>query len=107
MTPCFLSFAEVRRLAGFSKIDDIRQIILNALIDTAQKYHPDNPRHVPSALLLLSHVRQASDRSIIYLQKQKTEGHVTFCALITEMLEAQNSSNDIVAPRADVIGMGT
>uniref|UniRef100_A0A0L8G4A8 NR LBD domain-containing protein n=1 Tax=Octopus bimaculoides TaxID=37653 RepID=A0A0L8G4A8_OCTBM len=71
------------------------------------KYHPDNPRHVPSALLLLSHVRQASDRSIIYLQKQKDEGHVTFCELITEMLEAQNSSNDIVAPRADVIGMGT
>lgn len=99
--------AEVRRLAGFSKIDDIRQIILNALIDTAQKYHPDNPRHVPSALLLLSHVRQASDRSITYLQKQKDEGHVTFCELIREMLEAQNILTDIVAPRADVIGMGT
>ncbi|XP_021374787.1 estrogen receptor-like isoform X1 [Mizuhopecten yessoensis] len=84
--------AEVRKLASCSKIYEMRQSILDALVDTAQKYHPDNLRHVPSILLLLTHLRQAGERGIAYFQKLKNEETVYFCDLLKEMLDAQDYS---------------
>ncbi|XP_033733856.1 estrogen receptor gamma-like isoform X1 [Pecten maximus] len=84
--------AEVRKLASCSKIYEMRQTILDALVDTAQKYHPDNLRHVPSILLLLTHLRQAGERGIAYFQKLKNEETVYFCDLLKEMLDAQDYS---------------
>ena len=81
---------EVRRLASFPQIHHMRQSLLDAIVDTAQKYHPDNLRHVPSVLLLLTHLRQASERAISYFQKLKSEGAVSFCDLLKEMLDAQD-----------------
>ncbi|KAK7504215.1 hypothetical protein BaRGS_00004519 [Batillaria attramentaria] len=84
--------AEVRRLASYSKIVEMRQMIVDALVVVAQQTHPDNARHVPSLLLLLTHIRQAGERGIAYFQSLKHEGCVTFCDLLTEMLEAHNSA---------------
>uniref|UniRef100_A0AAU6R4V3 Estrogen receptor n=1 Tax=Corbicula fluminea TaxID=45949 RepID=A0AAU6R4V3_CORFM len=85
-----LANAEVRKLASFSKLQEIRQNILDGIVDIAQKYHPDDLRHVPSLLLLLTHIRQAAERAMTYFQSVKKEGSVTFCDLLTEMLEAQS-----------------
>lgn len=85
-------FTEVRQLASYSKIYEMRQSILDALVDTAQKYHPDNLRHVPSILLLLTHIRQAGERGIAYFQRLKKEETVYFCDLLKEMLDAQDYS---------------
>ena len=85
-------FIEARRLASFNKIGEMRQMIVDALMEVAQKTHPDNPRRVPTLLLLLTHVRQAGERGIAYFQSLKHEGCVTFCELLTEMLEAHNSA---------------
>ena len=70
-------------------------------MDIAQKYHPDNLRHVPSVMLLLTHVRQAAERATLYFQSLKAGGSVTFCDLLSEMLDAhspeskkQGTSND-------------
>lgn len=82
----------MRRLASYSKIVEMRQVIVDALVVVAQQTHPDNARHVPSLLLLLTHIRQAGERGIAYFQSLKTEGCVTFCDLLTEMLEAHNSA---------------
>ncbi|VDI23574.1 Hypothetical predicted protein [Mytilus galloprovincialis] len=68
----------------------MRQSILDAVVDTAQKYHPDNLRHVPSILLMLTHIRQAGTRAIAYFQKLKQEGTVTFSDLLKEMLDSQD-----------------
>ena len=62
-------------------------------MDIAQKYHPDNLRHVPSVMLLLTHIRQAAERATAYFQSLKKEGSVTFCDLLSEMLEAQSSES--------------
>ena len=77
-------------MASYSKLIEIRQNILDSIVDTAQKYHPDNLRHVPSLLLLLTHIRQASERAVSYFQSIKREGIVTFCDLLSEMLDAQS-----------------
>lgn len=82
--------AEVRRLSSCDKIHSMRQSILDAVVDTAQKYHPDNLRHVPSILLLLTHIRQAGERAVAYFQKLKLEGSVTFSDLLKEMLDSQD-----------------
>ncbi|CAG2204915.1 ESR1 [Mytilus edulis] len=82
--------AEVRRLTSCDKIHRMRQSILDAVVDTAQKYHPDNLRHVPSILLMLTHIRQAGTRAIAYFQKLKQEGTVTFSDLLKEMLDSQD-----------------
>lgn len=89
-------FAEVRKLASFNKLHEIRRNILDSIVDIAQKYHPDNLRHVPSLLLLLTHIRQAAERATAYFQSVKREGKVTFCDLLTEMLDAQS---DIKKPQ--------
>ncbi|XP_045161542.2 estrogen receptor-like isoform X2 [Mercenaria mercenaria] len=85
-----LANAEVRKLASFSKLQEIRQNILDSSVDIAQKYHPDNLRHVPSLILLLTHVRRAAERATLYFQSVKKEGLVPFCDLLTEMLDAQS-----------------
>ena len=85
--------AEVRRLSSFNKIVEMRQMIVDALVEVAQKSHPDNSRRVPTLLLLLTHVRQAGERGIAYFQSLKHEGCVTFCDLLTEMLDAHNSAS--------------
>nr|ANC90315.1 estrogen receptor [Saccostrea glomerata] len=82
--------AEVRRLASCNQIYNMQQALLDAIVDTAQKYHPDNVRHVPAVLLLLTHIRQAGERGIAYFQRLKSEGIVTFCDLLKEMLDAQD-----------------
>ncbi|XP_076464316.1 uncharacterized protein LOC143296332 [Babylonia areolata] len=84
--------AEVRRLASFSKIIEMRQMIVDALTEVAQKSHPEDTRRVPSLLLLLTHVRQAGERGIAYFQTLKRGGCVAFCDLLTEMLDAHNSA---------------
>ncbi|XP_050404986.1 estrogen receptor isoform X3 [Patella vulgata] len=86
--------AEVRRLASYSRIQDMRQVILDALVETSARFHADNVRHVPSILLLLTHIRQAGERGIAYFQQLKREGCVVFCDLLTEMLEAHNNMSD-------------
>lgn len=68
----------------------MRQTLLDCLVDTGQKYHPDNLRHVPSLMLLLTHIRQAGERGIAYFQKLKSEQTVNFCDLLKEMLDAQD-----------------
>jgi len=83
----------VRRLSSFNKIVEMRQMIVDALVEVAQKSHPDNTRRVPTLLLLLTHVRQAGERGIAYFQSLKHEGCVTFCDLLTEMLDAHNSAS--------------
>lgn len=85
-----LANAEVRKLASYSKLLEIRQNILDSSVDIAQKYHPDNLRHVPSLVLLLTHVRRAAERAMLYFQSVKKEGTVQFCDLLTEMLDAQS-----------------
>ena len=85
--------AEVRRLSSFNKIVEMRQMIVDALVEVAQKTHPDNTRRVPTLLLLLTHIRQAGERGIAYFQSLKHEGCVTFCDLLTEMLDAHNSAS--------------
>ncbi|KAL4237268.1 Estrogen receptor [Mactra antiquata] len=85
-----LANAEVRKLASFNKLHEIRQNILDSIIDIAQKYHPDNLKHVPSLLLLLTHIRQAAERATSYFQSVKSEGVITFCDLLSEMLDAQS-----------------
>uniref|UniRef100_K1QUU5 Estrogen receptor n=1 Tax=Magallana gigas TaxID=29159 RepID=K1QUU5_MAGGI len=82
--------AEVRRLASYNQIFNMQQSLLDAIVDTAQKYHPDNVRHVPAVLLLLTHIRQAGERGIAFFQRLKSEGVVTFCDLLKEMLDAQD-----------------
>ncbi|XP_048259490.1 uncharacterized protein LOC125384427 isoform X3 [Haliotis rufescens] len=84
--------AEVRRLASFSKIQEMRQLIVGALMEVVQKYHADDVQHFASMLLLLTHIRQAGERGIACFQQLKREGCVTFCDLLTEMLEAHNST---------------
>lgn len=87
---CVCLFTEVRKLASYGKLQEIRQNILDSIVDIAQKYHPDNLRHIPSLLLLLTHIRQAAERATAYFQSVKREGIVTFCDLLTEMLDAQS-----------------
>lgn len=77
-------------MASYGKLQEIRQNILDSIVDIAQKYHPDNLRHIPSLLLLLTHIRQAAERATAYFQSVKREGIVTFCDLLTEMLDAQS-----------------
>ena len=89
---------EVRRLSSFNKIVEMRQMIVDALVEVAQKTHPDNARRVPTLLLLLTHVRQAGERGIAYFQSLKHEGCVTFCDLLTEMLDAHNSASTTASP---------
>ena len=83
-------FSEVRKLASYSKLFEIRHSVLDGLVDIAQKYHPDNLRHVPSVMLLLTHIRQAAERATSYFQSLKKEGSVSFCDLLSEMLDAQS-----------------
>lgn len=85
-----MNFSEVRRLASYNQIFNMQQSLLDAIVDTAQKYHPDNVRHVPAVLLLLTHIRQAGERGIAFFQRLKSEGVVTFCDLLKEMLDAQD-----------------
>ena len=92
-TNVFFSFTEVRKLASYSKLFEIRHSVLDGLVDIAQKYHPDNLRHVPSIMLLLTHIRQAAERATSYFLSLKKEGSVTFCDLLSEMLEAQSTEN--------------
>lgn len=75
-------------------------MIVDALMDIAQRTHPENPRHVPSLILLLTHIRQAGERGIAYFQSLKREGCVTFCDLLTEMLDAHNSAAAAAASAA-------
>lgn len=77
-------------MASYNKLQEIRQNILDSSVDIAQKYHPDNLRHVPSLILLLTHVRRAAERAMLYFQSVKKEGIVPFCDLLTEMLDAQS-----------------
>ena len=77
-------------MASFNKLQEIRQNILDSSVDIAQKYHPDNLRHVPSLILLLTHIRRAAERATLYFQSVKKEGTVPFCDLLTEMLDAQS-----------------
>lgn len=88
--------AEVRRLSSFSKIMEMRAMIVDALMEVAHKMHPENARRVPTLLLLLTHVRQAGERGIAYFQTLKHEGCVSFCELLTEMLEAHNSPSSAI-----------
>nr|ATU32602.1 estrogen receptor [Parafossarulus striatulus] len=88
--------AEVRRLSSFNKISEMRSMIVDALMEVAHKMHPDNARRVPTLLLLLTHVRQAGERGIAYFQTLKHEGCVSFCELLTEMLEAHNSPSSAI-----------
>lgn len=88
-----LANAEVRKLASYSKLFEIKQSILDGVVDIAQKYHPDNLRHVPSLLLMLTHIRQAAERAVTYFQSLKADGTVTFCDLLSEMLDAQKEEN--------------
>lgn len=67
-------------------------MIVDAFVEVAQRTHPENMRHVPSLLLLLTHIRQAGERGIAYFQSLKREGCVSFCDLLMEMLEAHNSA---------------
>nr|BAC66480.2 estrogen receptor [Reishia clavigera] len=92
--------AEVRRLASFDKIMEMRQMIVDALMEVAQKSHPEDTRRVPSLLLLLTHVRQAGERGIAYFQALKHGGSVAFCDLLTEMLDAHNSATSAAAAAA-------
>ena len=95
LTLCCLPLsAEVRKLASYSKLHEIQQSLLDGLVDVAQKYHPDNLRHIPSILLLLTHIRQAADRATTYFQSLKKEGSVNFCDLLTEMLDAQSDDKN-------------
>ena len=89
----YFSISEVRKLASYSKLFEIRHSVLDGLVDIAQKYHPDNLRHVPSIMLLLTHIRQAAERATSYFLSLKKEGSVTFCDLLSEMLEAQSTEN--------------
>ncbi|BFZ11921.1 hypothetical protein BsWGS_14960 [Bradybaena similaris] len=85
--------AEVRRLDSFVKIQEMRQVILDVFMEVAGRHQGyGNLRHAPSILLLLTHIRQAGERGITYFQRLKMEGCVTFCDLLTEMLDAHNSS---------------
>lgn len=88
----YFVYSEVRRLASFSKIQEMRQLIVGALMEVVQKYHADDVQHFASMLLLLTHIRQAGERGIACFQQLKREGCVTFCDLLTEMLEAHNST---------------
>lgn len=85
--------AEVRKLSSYSKLFEIRHSVLDGLVDIAQKYHPDNLRHVPSIMLLLTHIRQAAERATSYFQSLKKESSVTFCDLLSEMLDAQSAES--------------
>jgi len=87
--------AEVRPLDSFVKIQEMRQLILDVFMEVAGRHQGfNNWRHAPSILLLLTHIRQAGERGITYFQRLKVEGVVTFCDLLTEMLDAHNSSGD-------------
>ncbi|GFN89378.1 estrogen receptor [Plakobranchus ocellatus] len=87
--------AEVRRLDSFMKIQEMRQLILDVFMEVAGRHQGyGNWRHAPSILLLLTHIRQAGERGIIYFQRLKLEGSVTFCDLLTEMLDAHNTSGE-------------
>uniref|UniRef100_A0A0B6ZVF0 Estrogen receptor n=1 Tax=Arion vulgaris TaxID=1028688 RepID=A0A0B6ZVF0_9EUPU len=87
--------AEVRHMDSFVKIQDMRQVILDVLMEVAGRHQGyGSLRHAPSILLLLTHIRQAGERSITYFQRLKIEGCVTFCDLLTEMLDAHNSSGE-------------
>nr|ABQ96884.1 estrogen receptor [Nucella lapillus] len=92
--------AEVRRLASMDKIVEMRQMIVDALTEVAQKSHPEDARRVPCLLLLLTHVRQAGERGIAYFQTLKHGGCVAFCDLLTEMLDAHNSATSAAAAAA-------
>ncbi|BFZ07427.1 hypothetical protein BsWGS_10465 [Bradybaena similaris] len=81
--------AEVRHMDSFVKLQDMRQVILDVFIEVAGRHQGyGNLRHAPSILLLLTHIRQAGERGITYFQRLKMEGSVTFCDLLTEMLDA-------------------
>ncbi|CAL1532147.1 unnamed protein product [Lymnaea stagnalis] len=87
--------AEVRRLDSFVKIQEMRQVILDVFMEVAGRHQGYGSwRHAPSILLLLTHIRQAGERGISYFQRLKMEGCVTFCDLLTEMLDAHNSSGE-------------
>ena len=83
----------MRKLSSYSKLFEIRHSVLDGLVDIAQKYHPDNLRHVPSIMLLLTHIRQAAERATSYFQSLKKESSVTFCDLLSEMLDAQSAES--------------
>jgi len=100
-------FTEVRKLASYGKLQEIRQNILDSIVDIAQKYHPDNLRHIPSLLLLLTHIRQAAERAMAYFQSVKREGIVTFCDLLTEMLDAQTEEKRNEAANNNTTACGT
>lgn len=89
---CVFVPTEVRRLSSSSKIVEMRQMIVDALVEVSQTTHRDDSRRVPNLLLLLTHVRQAGERGIAYFQSLKQEGCVTFCDLLIEMLDAHNSA---------------
>ncbi|KAK3778962.1 hypothetical protein RRG08_034223 [Elysia crispata] len=87
--------AEVRRLGSFEKIQEMRQTILDVFMEVAGRQQGYGGwRHAPSILLLLTHIRQASERGITFFQRLKMEGSVNFCDLITEMLDAHNPSGE-------------
>ncbi|GFR77825.1 estrogen receptor [Elysia marginata] len=87
--------AEVRRLGSFEKIQEMRQTILDVFMEVAGRQQGFGGwRHAPSILLLLTHIRQASERGITFFQRLKMEGSVNFCDLITEMLDAHNPSGE-------------
>ncbi|XP_064603108.1 mucin-2-like [Liolophura sinensis] len=85
-----LTNAEVRQLSNPGLLSNMRSNLIDALTATAQKHHPQNWGYVPSLMLLLAHIRQASLQTIGHLQKLKNEGVVPFCDLLKEMLEAQS-----------------
>ncbi|KAL4239286.1 Estrogen receptor [Mactra antiquata] len=80
--------AEVKKLASFNKLHEIRQNILDSIYDIAHKYHPGNLTRVPSLFLLLTHIRQAAERANSYFQSVKSEGVITSFRLFSEMLDA-------------------
>lgn len=87
---CLFFCAEVRQLSNPGLLSNMRSNLIDALTATAQKHHPQNWGYVPSLMLLLAHIRQASLQTIGHLQKLKNEGVVPFCDLLKEMLEAQS-----------------
>ncbi|KAL8564549.1 hypothetical protein ACOMHN_003307 [Nucella lapillus] len=89
--------AEVRKLASYPKIREMQQRMVDALMEVVQRSHPDNIRRVPSLLLLLTHIRQAGERGIAFFQTLKHEGCVTFCDLLTEMLDAHHAASTAAA----------
>ena len=69
----------------------MRHDIVEALIDTPGRCRSEDPHRLPTLLLLLAHIRQAGERGISYFQNLKHEGCVSFCDLLSEMLEAHRS----------------